>query len=978
MEFCFDVLGEVGQIATIDIGDDPVDLSIGVEVPSGPSTDAIVSADPGSIEIVDDKTPSLIVDMVCAPTSEPIACVDFIVQNFNDLIVTEWHWTWDSSILSFREVTNLAPNLRAVDFGFFGGDRMSVGWTGQLNPTTIPDGDTYFTVCYDVNLTNCPGVVSIELSDLGPVEVLNSSNAEPDLNFTGCDLEYNCPVVSELSCLGAPTLVNASGCSDSGSISQRFEGGGFPYTCQWSTPSGPTPNLPCTSPVSLDNLGAGNYSVTITDVMGASTSCGPFTITSANALTLNPTVVNANCDVNGNPTTGSITINASGGSPPYIFSGPNGQQQTHTGLAPGQYRVEVRDQLGCSEFMFVTVGDDCPAAVLDCTVVGTNGQCGRGGTISTSYTGGTQPVQFFFNPAITDLNNVPTNITYTVTCRDARGMEDVTSVFIGENAARGPVINTSNIMPPPDCNGTGGTIDIDIDPGDCEPVSCEIREIVNGECLGAIPCPLNGSVTLFPGRYKIIATPSFGQPVQREFVIPDPVVDALIGRPSEVEPAGPCAANQGLGRVDVMGGCEPITVTYNDGSGPLAVLPNNNFFIPAGTYEVVVTDALGTVHRSTLFINGATEILTITPDTLNALGDCKAGVLVDGGIPDYGLVWLDETGDTLPTTDFEIMIMNDMMTDLDAAYTAIVTDNAGCTSVTSVNVFCPGMDTPIMTCDTASVPDLSLTQLTGGMASCAGVTDCDGTVSGVITAACPNVSGAPYTVTAVNSLGESFRILVDEPGAWAITGLCEEVYSIVVDDSTGSTIVAGINLEVTAPTALEISQDARTCDEPDDSTGSLLINVAGGTAPYTLAWTDESGESVDCIFECGDLEAGGYVVQVTDSNGCVLSDFFEVEPCIIPPPTECVASPVMTPNNDGANDFFFLQCAESLNGDLSVYDRWGRLIHVASPYRNDWAGTDLDGQAVLEGAYYWVFIHEDSEGGETVVKGTVTLLRDQN
>ena len=61
-----------------------------------------------------------------------------------------------------------------------------------------------------------------------------------------------------------------------------------------------------------------------------------------------------------------------------------------------------------------------------------------------------------------------------------------------------------------------------------------------------------------------------------------------------------------------------------------------------------------------------------------------------------------------------------------------------------------------------------------------------------------------------------------------------------------------------------------------------------------------------------------------------------------------------------------------------IYDRWGRLVHSAIDYQNDWGGTDLDGTELLEGGYHWVFINDNASGNRTITKGTVTLLRSRN
>ncbi|MBR9915323.1 MAG: DUF11 domain-containing protein, partial [Algicola sp.] len=68
-----------------------------------------------------------------------------------------------------------------------------------------------------------------------------------------------------------------------------------------------------------------------------------------------------------------------------------------------------------------------------------------------------------------------------------------------------------------------------------------------------------------------------------------------------------------------------------------------------------------------------------------------------------------------------------------------------------------------------------------------------------------------------------------------------------------------------------------------------------------------------------------------------------------------------SPNGDGINDFFNIDCIETFpNNKLEVYNRWGNIVFEARGYRNDWEGTS-NGRAVLSegdqlpvGTYYYV------------------------
>uniref|UniRef100_UPI002632CB7E DUF7507 domain-containing protein n=1 Tax=uncultured Psychroserpens sp. TaxID=255436 RepID=UPI002632CB7E len=68
-----------------------------------------------------------------------------------------------------------------------------------------------------------------------------------------------------------------------------------------------------------------------------------------------------------------------------------------------------------------------------------------------------------------------------------------------------------------------------------------------------------------------------------------------------------------------------------------------------------------------------------------------------------------------------------------------------------------------------------------------------------------------------------------------------------------------------------------------------------------------------------------------------------------------------SPNGDGVNDFFNIDCIETFpNNRLEIYNRWGNIVYETNGYRNDWDGTS-NGRAVLSqgdklpvGTYYYV------------------------
>lgn len=163
-----------------------------------------------------------------------------------------------------------------------------------------------------------------------------------------------CSVTSTVTVLGlgpdvAVSQTNVSGCfgNNNGSISLNVSGGQAPYNYSWSN-SQNTQNL--------FTLTAGTYTVTVTDNSGCAT-IKTITVTEPSEI---QATVQATNTVQGQ-STGTATVSATGGTPPYSYAWSNGATGTSTtSLGAGSYTVAVTDANNCVRtFNFtITVGTD--------------------------------------------------------------------------------------------------------------------------------------------------------------------------------------------------------------------------------------------------------------------------------------------------------------------------------------------------------------------------------------------------------------------------------------------------------------------------------------------------------------------------------------------------------------------------------------------------------------------------------------------
>lgn len=203
-----------------------------------------------------------------------------------------------------------------------------------------------------------------------------------------------------------------AGCNGSATVSPS--GGTAPYTFSWA-PSGGTG-------ATASGLCAGTYTCTITD----NKTCiitRTFTITQPPALT-GTIGATSNLTCFGN-NSGTATIGAGGGTPPYSYSwAPSGSTAAAaTGLAAGTHTCTVTDSKGCTVIKNTTLTqpDSLNPQVTGANVVGCPG--GTNGSITMGVTGGTPPYTYSWSPTGgtgATASNLPAGL-YSCTITDASG-----------------------------------------------------------------------------------------------------------------------------------------------------------------------------------------------------------------------------------------------------------------------------------------------------------------------------------------------------------------------------------------------------------------------------------------------------------------------------------------------------------------------------------------------------------------------------
>lgn len=371
------------------------------------------------------------------------------------------------------------------------------------------------------------------------------------------------------------------------------------------------------------------------------------------------------------------------------------------------------------------------------------------------------------------------------------------------------------------------------------------------------------------------------------------------------------AAGDGQATVVPSGGTPPYTYLWNDGAAQTSQTAIN---LAAGTYDVTVTDANSCVQVGTVTLVSPDPITADLEDRTDVLcnGDATGEVLISpiGGVAPYTVVW-----NTTPP-QFGVEAVNLSV----GFYTASITDINGCQGTTEIEisepatalegsiattaVSCNGLSdglatasisggTPPYTYQWSAQPGIdapSISSLEAGNFNLV-VTDNNGCTLeipfNILQPASLNINLVSSVDPTCNEF-DNGSISVNATGGTApytyswntdpvqlessITNLSPGSYTVTVIDNNGCTTEA--TYELTEPSELEISLVELISPSCSGfSNGSIEVEAIGGTAPYSYEWNTVP-PSAGPLLE--NLESGSYTVTITDFQGCVIEEAFEL------------------------------------------------------------------------------------------------------
>lgn len=527
-------------------------------------------------------------------------------------------------------------------------------------------------------------------------------------------------------------------------------------------------------------------------------------------LTATQSQVNVTCN---GVCTGSATVVASGGVPPYTYSWmpSGGSAATASSLCAGSYTCTITDNVGTQ--ITPTFNITQPPAL---TTTGTqtnilcNGSCTGSALVSVS--GGTSPYSYSWAP--TGGNSASTTSrcagNYTCTITDASGCTTTRTFLIVQPTAISISITPTNIT----CNGgNNGSA--------CAAVS------------GGTPpytyawSPSGGNAVCASGLsancYTLTVTDANGCVANAGVCITQPPALSATGTQTNIICNGACT---GSASVTVTGGTLPYTYSWIP-SGPTSNVVTARC---AGSYTCNVYDANACSTTVTFNITQPpAPVVSGTSTNPTCFGECTGTASVTSVTNltgPYTYSWNPNVSSGASASNL-----------CAGTYVVTITGASGCTRSHTFNITSP--------------PAIALNMSTPTNVACNGGNN--GSV-------CVNPTGGTPPFTYIwNPSATTTACLANAPAG---------CYTITVTDANGCTAVASTCITEPAVITPNPMQNNISCN--GGGNGHLMVSPSGGTPVYTYSWTPV----INTTNVLNGSPAGTYTCYITDQNGCTASQTF--------------------------------------------------------------------------------------------------------
>ncbi len=422
--------------------------------------------------------------------------------------------------------------------------------------------------------------------------------------------------------------VNCYGGTD-GSATATGVGGTPPYSYSWFT-------SPVQNTQTAVGLPRGTYTVAVTDANGCVATVSVSIQEPSDLVPFIISTTDVSC-YGGND--GKAYALAAGGTAPYYYqwnTNPPQLNATADTLFAGTYQVTITDANGCSDTISATINQPPP---LSDTIFSQSISCygGNDGQATVQVAGGTTPYTYLWNDPSGQTTATASGLSegyYSVTVTDANNCSISDIVYVEEPT---PVVSSISSSMQVSCNGDSDGWATVHASGGTAPYYYQ---------WSTSPVQTDSTATsLAPGTYQCIINDARGCQDTAQITISNPPVLQLSGSSTTVSCNG---LHDGTATVIATGGTSPYYYLWDDNYQQITATA---IFLPAGTYQVVVTDTMGCTDSISITV-AEPQPLTAIADSVNVLcyGDTN-GVLIgsiSGGTAPATFVWnTGQIGDTL-------------------------------------------------------------------------------------------------------------------------------------------------------------------------------------------------------------------------------------------------------------------------------------------------------------------------------------------
>lgn len=696
------------------------------------------------------------------------------------------------------------------------------------------------------------------------------------LDLNGCLLTQNISVGQPATGLSTNAVVSNVLCknSNTGSINLQVFGPNAPYSYLWSNSE---------TIEDISNLSAGIYNVSVTNSLGCNVNASFIVTEPATALTYSANVTDVSCFGGNN---GSININLFGGTAPYTYLWSNGLgTQDINNQIQGNYLITITDANGCQIIQNETINQ--PSTPITATLTPTDVSCfGEStGNIALVVNGGIPNYTYLWSNGNNSqsLANVPSGI-YNVVITDAQNCNLQVNTSINQPSS---AITVNAVLQNIDCIGSG---------------TGNIQLITTGATPGYTYLWSNGQTTatisnLTAGVYNVTVQDALGCFSNLSYILTQPLTP--ITSTSSITNVSCNNGTNGSINVTVNGGISPYTYLWSDGS-----TTNNLINVIAGNYSLTITDA----SSCSIFENYTVSMPTpLVINLVNTNVNCFAGndgfinASITGGTLPYNFLWSNGT----TNEDAGNLIAGN--------YNLTVNDVNGCSASLSTSIFQPAFATTLnvnvidATCNNQPLGSIDLTvnsantgfvyswnngattediqQINAGTYTVIVMDDNNCITTNSFVVGQVNAINLNGIITPVNCFGgNDGSIDLNVTGGtapynylWNTGGSTEDIinltsgnYFVTITDSNNCNQNATFN--VGQPTdSLQINATINNPSCNLFSNGNILLQVSGGTGPYSHIWSNGS-ITEDLI----NINANIYSTTITDANGCQISRTFLV------------------------------------------------------------------------------------------------------